>query len=189
MYHLYEGCIRFKLRCLRACSARAQSDLTSRVGGMSPVVKQMMSNTVVAMLDVCCMASQFKSSLATVAGSVALFTHCKAVQLWAMTNFYHPKLKTQARSMCGPNELLVSVHSTNNVNEKVYISLWYWPPANSAALDDFYSIFFKFGYQCFFVLYSWEILILTFVITTIHFLASYLVFFTKIGTYVGRTSA
>ena len=81
MYHLYEGCIRFKLRCLRACSARAQSNLTSRVGGMSPVVKQMTSNTVVAILDVCCMASQFKSSLATVAGSVALFTHCKAVQL------------------------------------------------------------------------------------------------------------
>ena len=154
MYHLYEGCIRFKLRCLRACSARAQSDLTSRVGGMSPVVKQMTSNTVVAILDVCCMASQFKSSLATVAGSVVLFTHCQAVQLWAMTNFYHPKLKTQARSTCEPDELLVSVHSTNNVNEKVYIGLWYWPPANSAALDDFYSIFFKFGYQCFFLFYT-----------------------------------
>ena len=63
------------------CSARAQSDLTSGLGGMSPVVKQMTSNTVVAMLDICCMASQFKSSVATVAGSVALFTQCKAVQL------------------------------------------------------------------------------------------------------------
>ena len=36
-------------------------------------------------------------------------------------------------TMCGPNELeflLVSVHNTNNVNEKVYIGLWYRPPAN-----------------------------------------------------------
>ena len=56
-------------------------------------------------------------------------------------------------TMCGPNELeflLVSVHNTNNVNEKVYIGLWYRPPANSAALDDLYSIFEMFGCQCFF---------------------------------------
>ena len=41
-----------------------------------------------------------------------------------------------------PNELeflLVSVHSTNNVNEEVYIGLWYRPPANSATLNDLYS--------------------------------------------------
>ena len=55
--------------------------------------------------------------------------------------------------MCGPKELefhLVSLFSTNNVNEKVYIGLWYRPPSNSGALDDLYSIFWKFGYQCFF---------------------------------------
>ena len=57
--------------------------------------------------------------------------------------FISDKLEYQV-TMCGPNELeflLVSVHSTNNVNEKVYIGLWYRPPANSAALDDLYSIF------------------------------------------------
>ena len=75
--------------------------------------------------------------------------------------------------MCGPNELeflLVSVHNTKNVNEKVYIGLWYRPPANSAALDDLHSIFESLDVS---VLYSWEILISNFVI---HFLASYLVF-------------
>ena len=79
--------------------------------------------------------------------------------------FISDKLEYQV-TMCGPNELeflLVSVHSTNNVNKKVYIGLWYQPPANSAALDDLYSIF--------------ESLDMTFVITTIHFLASYLVFY------------
>ena len=44
----------------------------------------------------------------------------------------------------------ISVHNTNNVNEKVYIGLWYRPPVNSAALDDLYSNFWKFVYQCFF---------------------------------------
>ena len=58
---------------------------------VSLVVKQMTSNTVVAKRDTSCkcvlLASQFKSSLAAVAGSVALFTHCQVVQLSAITNF------------------------------------------------------------------------------------------------------
>ena len=37
--------------------------------------------------------------------------------------------------------LFVSVYSTNNVNERVYIGLWYQPPSNSTALDDLYSVF------------------------------------------------
>ena len=64
----------------------------------------------------------------------------------------HDKLEYQV-TMCGPNELeflLVSVHSTNNVNEKVYIGLWYPPPANSAALDDLYSIFESLDISIFF---------------------------------------
>ena len=94
--------------------------------------------------------------------------------------FISDKLEYQV-TMCRQNELeflLVSVHSTNNVNEKVYIGLWYRPPANSAALDDLYSIFESLDISVFSsFIYSWEILILTFVITTIHFLASYLVFY------------
>ena len=51
---------------------------------MSLVAKQMTSNTVVAMCDIVpnvliLLASQFKLSLAAVAESVALFTHCQAV--------------------------------------------------------------------------------------------------------------
>ena len=47
--------------------------------------------------------------------------------------------------------LLVSVHSTNNVNEKVYIGLWYWPPANlysiseSLGISVFFSSFILLG--------------------------------------------
>ena len=66
--------------------------------------------------------------------------------------FISDKLEYQV-TMCGPNELeflLVSVHSTNNVNEKVYIGLWYRPPANSAALDDLYSIFESLDISVFF---------------------------------------
>ena len=44
-------------------------------------------------------------------------------------------------TLCEPKEMLVSVFSTNNVNEKVYIGLWYWPPSNSGALDNLYSTF------------------------------------------------
>ena len=57
--------------------------------------------------------------------------------------FISDKLEYQV-TMCGRNELeflLVCVHSTNNVSEKVDIGLWYRPPANSAALNDLYSIF------------------------------------------------
>ena len=51
---------------------------------VSLVAKQIASNTVVAMRDImqmCFVASEFKSSLGAVAGSVALFTQCQAVQL------------------------------------------------------------------------------------------------------------
>ena len=76
--------------------------------------------------------------------------------------FISDKLEYQV-TMCGPNELeflLVSVHSTNNVNEEVLMDR---PPTNSAALDDLHSIFESL--DIFLVLYYWEI----FVITTIHF--------------------
>ena len=55
--------------------------------------------------------------------------------------FISDKLECQV-TLCGPKELeclLVSVFSTNNVNEKVYLGLWYRPPSNSGALDDLYS--------------------------------------------------
>ena len=58
---------------------------------------------------------------------------------------------------------LVSVFNTNNVNEKVCIGLWYRPPSNSGALDHLYSMFEIWILVFFLVLYSWEILILTFV--------------------------
>ena len=56
----------------------------------------MTSNTVVALHDVInvLLASQFKSSLA---GSVALFTHCQADQLSVMTDFVILNRRTQAR--------------------------------------------------------------------------------------------
>ena len=57
---------------------------------MSTVAKQMMSNTIVAIRELCkcvLLASQFKLSQVAVAGSVALFTHCHAHQLSAMLNF------------------------------------------------------------------------------------------------------
>ena len=87
--------------------------------------------------------------------------------------FLSDKLEYQI-TLYGPKEqefLLVSVFSTNNVKEKVCIGLWYQP----GVLDDLYSIFESLDISVFLVLYSWEI---TFVITPIHFLASYLVFFT-----------
>ena len=43
------------------------------------------------------LASQFKSSLAAVAGSVVLFTHYQAVQLSAMMDFVVLNRRTQAR--------------------------------------------------------------------------------------------
>ena len=46
-------------------------------------------------------------------------------------------------TMCGPMDLeflLVSVFSANNANERIYIGIWYRPPANSVALDDLYSV-------------------------------------------------
>ena len=43
------------------------------------------------------LASQFKSSLAAVAGSVALFTHCQVVQLSAMTDFVVLNQRIQAK--------------------------------------------------------------------------------------------
>ena len=52
------------------------------------------------------------------------------------------KLEFQV-TMSGPNGLeflLVSVHNANNAHRKVYIGLWYLPPADYTALDDFYSI-------------------------------------------------
>ena len=55
--------------------------------------------------------------------------------------FISDKLEYQV-TLCSPKELeflLVSVFSTNNVNEKVCIDLWYRPPSNSGALDDLYS--------------------------------------------------
>ena len=51
---------------------------------MSPVARQMTSNMGVAKRDVCkcvLLASQFKIERAAVTESVALFTHCRAVQL------------------------------------------------------------------------------------------------------------
>ena len=57
---------------------------------MSPVAKQMMSNVVVVMRDImkmCFVGFSIQIELAAVAGSVALFTHCQAVQLSAMTDF------------------------------------------------------------------------------------------------------
>ena len=45
--------------------------------------------------------------------------------------------------MCGPSGLeflLVSVHNVNNAHRKLYIGVWYRPPANNTALDDLYSV-------------------------------------------------
>ena len=66
--------------------------------------------------------------------------------------FISDKLECQV-TLCGPKELeflLVSVFSTNNVNEKVYIGLWYRPPSNSGALDDLYSTFESLDISIFF---------------------------------------
>ena len=85
--------------------------------------------------------------------------------------FLSDKLEYQL-TLYGPKEqefLLVSVFSTKNVKEKVYIGLWYQP----GVLDDLYSIFESLNISVFLVLYSWE---MTFVITPIRFLASYRVF-------------
>ena len=78
---------------------------------MSPVAKQMTSNAVLSCVTSCkcvLLASQFKSELAAVAGSVALFTHCQAVQLSAMTDFVVLTRRTKARikncKFFGPNE-------------------------------------------------------------------------------------
>ena len=43
------------------------------------------------------LTSQFKSSLAAVAGSVALFTHCQVIQLSAMTDFVVLNRRIQAK--------------------------------------------------------------------------------------------
>ena len=109
----------------------------------------------------------------------------------AVALFISDKLEYQV-TMCGPNELeflLVTVHSTNNVNKKVYIGLWYWPPANSAALDDLYSIFESLDISVF----SSFILLGDFNIDFCnhhHPLFSKLSsFFTEFCTYAGRTSA
>ena len=83
---------------------------------------------------------------------------------------------------------LVSVFSTNNVNEKVYIGLWYRPPSNSGALDDLYSIFENLDISVF----SSFILLGDFNIDFCnhhHPLFSKLSsFFTEFCTYAGRTS-
>ena len=78
--------------------------------------------------------------------------------------FLSDKLEYQL-TLYGPKEqefLLVSVFSTKNVKEKVYIGLWYQP----GVLDDLYSIFESLDISVFLVLYSWE---MTFVITPIRF--------------------
>ena len=57
---------------------------------VSMVAKQMMSNRLLAYVTLCkcvLLGSQFKLSRVAVAGSVALFTHCQAIQLSAMLNF------------------------------------------------------------------------------------------------------
>jgi len=46
-------------------------------------------------------------------------------------------------TMSGPDGLeflLVSVHGVNNNHNKVYVGIWYRPPANSAAIDTLYSV-------------------------------------------------
>ena len=68
----------------------------------------MTSNTFVAKRDVCkcvLLASQFKIEQAAVAESVALFTHCRAVQL---SECCQPSQRTHARikncKFFGPNK-------------------------------------------------------------------------------------
>ena len=56
--------------------------------------------------------------------------------------FISNKLEFQV-TMSGPNGLeflLVSIHNANNAHHKVYIGLWYRPPADYTALDNLYSI-------------------------------------------------
>ena len=43
-------------------------------------------------------------------------------------------------TMVGPNGLEFLLVSVKNANSKVYIGVWYCPPANSESLDDLYSI-------------------------------------------------
>ena len=78
---------------------------------MSPVAKQMTSNTVLSCVTSCkCVFVGFSIQIepAAVAGSVALFTHCQAVQLSAMTDFVVLNRRTKARikncKFFGPNE-------------------------------------------------------------------------------------
>ena len=80
--------------CIAPEAERFKLD-TSQVGGYSLIPDSQ------AMLDswkCVSLASQFKSSLAAMAGSVALFTHCQAVQLSAMTYFCHPKSKNARKN-------------------------------------------------------------------------------------------
>ena len=67
---------------------------------VSLVTKQMTSTWLLPCVMSCkgvLLASQFKLSLAAVAGFVALFTHCQAIQLSAMMNFVILNQRTQPR--------------------------------------------------------------------------------------------
>ena len=66
---------------------------------LPPVSKQMMSSTVVVMCDTCkCFVGfTIQIELAAVARSVAVFTHCQAVQLLAMMDFVVLNRRMQAR--------------------------------------------------------------------------------------------
>lgn len=49
--------------------------------------------------------------------------------------------------------LLVTAFSANNANERIYIGLWYRPPAHSVALDNLYSVLESLDASVFLVLY------------------------------------
>ena len=75
--------------------------------------------------------------------------------------------------MAGPNELELLLVSIQNANDKVYIGLWYRPPANFESLDALYCIWKVWISDFYLVLYFCEILMLTFIIISIHFFISY----------------
>ena len=65
---------------------------------MSPVARQMTSNTIVAMRDIvqmCFVGFSIQIDRAAVAESVALFTHCRAIQLseCCQPNRTHARIK------------------------------------------------------------------------------------------------
>ena len=59
---------------------------------------------------------------------------------WKNLTLYVSLKHGSVNEMVGPNGLEFLLVSVQNANNKVYIGVWYRPPANSESLDVLYSI-------------------------------------------------